>query len=429
MFWKSLDHQGISAKQADKRQFQAKTLQNEVQVKYEEQRRQRLNSYNIVPKHQAEYVFQDIDVLIDASHLLLTYAEQAHSTDFPRLTTFIRDFVPLFFGLDQEAFQQRIREVFDSTSQEEAEDDVATTDDSTASRGRKMNGKRAGLLRDVLEKGRSGQSNHESVLPRSRASTPGAGDGPADEDISVSDEVLENTWLNHPVEGNVRRKQNIKPSEPYKRTVFNLYANLPIYCFFRMFVILYERLYNLKLNESGVHETVRRAKAKKAANDLRIIDKVPGDYFADTTSSANYYNQMLVMLEDLVKGEGGMDMVHLEEVLRRYYLHSGWMLYSFDKLLSALVRFAIAILSNDGKEKSWDILQLFQKDRKKEMTTHQDELAYRKQVEKYIKDGDVYRITYVRYSLYLKKLPQLTNPDSTVSYLDDPDPETLRLNL
>jgi len=164
-----------------------------------------------------------------------------------------------------------------------------------------------------------------------------------------------------------------------------------------MFVFLYERLYNLKLNEAGVHETVRRAKSKKAAIELKIIDKLPDDYFVDTSPTANYYNQMLVMLEDLVKGDGGMDMAHLEEVLRRYYLHSGWMLYSFDKLLSALVRFAIAVLGNDVKDKSWDILQLFQKDRKKEMTTHQDELAYRKQVEKYIKDGDVYRISYVSH--------------------------------
>lgn len=397
MFWKSLDHQGISAKQADKRQFQAKTLQNEIQVKFEEQKRQRLNSFHVVPKHQAEYVFQDMEVLMDASHLLLTYAEQGHSSDFPRLTTFIRDFVPQFFGLDQEAFRQRIREVFDSPPNEEV-DEGTTADESAVPRGRKMNGRRADLLRDVLERGRGSQPKDDGIASRSRASTPGAGDATVDEEMSVSDETVENTWLNHPIEGNIRHQQNVKPNEPYKRTVYNLYANLPIYCFFRMFVILYERLYNLKLNEGGVHETVRRAKAKKAAIELKIVDKVPSDYFKDTSSSANYYNQMLVMLEDLVRGEGNMDMAHLEEVLRRYYLHSGWMLYSFDKLLSALVRFAIAILGNDGKEKSWDILQLFQKDRKKEMTIHQDELAYRRQVEKYVKDGDVYRISYVSIS-------------------------------
>lgn len=399
MFWKSLDHQGINAKMADKRQFQTKTLQNEIHVKYEEQRRLRLIPGSSVAKHQAEYVFGDMDVLMDASHLLLSFAEQGHATDLPRLVVFIKEFIPLFFGLDPEAFQQRIREVFGSTPpNEELDEDTVMADDSTAPRGRKMNGRKGDLLRDVLERGRSGKPRDDAATSRSRASTPDVSSTVADDDSTTMEGVEQtksNAWITHPVEGNVRKKQNIKPNEPYKRTVFNLYANLPIYCFFRMFVILYQRLHNLKLAEREVHDTVRRCKAPKAAIELRVIEKHPENYFADISPTANYYHQVLNMLEDFVKGEPGMDMAYIEEVLRRYYLQNGWMLYSFDKMLSALVRFAIAILGNDGKEKSWEILQLFQKDRRKEMTTHQDELSYRKQVEKYVKDGDVYRISYV----------------------------------
>ncbi|KAK5244226.1 Transcriptional regulatory protein sin3 [Cryomyces antarcticus] len=63
-------------------------------------------------------------------------------------------------------------------------------------------------------------------------------------------------------------------------------------------------------------------------------------------------------------------------------------------MLSALVRFGIAVLGTDGKDKTWEILQLFKRDRARAETTHEDELNYRKQVEKYAKDGDIYKITY-----------------------------------
>ena len=413
MFWKSLDHQGINAKMADKRQFQTKTLQNEIQVKYEEQKRQRLIPYTVVPRHQAAYVFADVDVLMDASHLLLTFADQGHATDLPRLVIFIKEFIPLFFSLDADAFQQRIRDVFGATPpNEEVDEDSPMTDDSTAPRGRKMNGKRGDLLRDVLERGRSGKPRDDGATSRSRASTPDLSSAPFEDDQAPSESVefmKSAVWVNHPLEGNLRKKQDIKPNEPYKRSVYNLYANLPIYCFFRMFVILYQRLCNLKNAEREVHETVRRCKAQKAAIELRVTERHPENYFTDTSSSANYYHQMLNMLEDFVKGDSGMEMAHIEEVLRRYYLQNGWMLYSFDKMLSALVRFAIAILGNDGKDKSWEILQLFQKDRRKVMTTHQDELLYRKQVEKYVKDGDVYRISYVSWAGRTRCRTKLTN--------------------
>ena len=413
-FWKSLDHQGINAKMNDKRQFQTKTLQNEIQVKFEEQKRLRLVLHNRVPNFQAKLVFTDVDVIIDASRLLLTYAEHTHSTDFPKLTSFIKDFIPLFFGLDVEAFQQRIRDIFDgSPSNEETEDTAMITDDTTSQKGRKVNGKKSDLLRDVLGRGKKpARGDKEGSTISSRASTPGI-ESVADEEMTdIADladpEMTQKSWFSHAANGDGKKRRDYKINEPFKRTTFNLYGNLSIYCFFRMFTILYERLNYLKQNERDVHETVRRAKAPKAAIELRIVDKTPDDFFADTTPTANYYNQMLQMLEDFLQGNGSMDMIHIEEVLRRYYLKSGWMLYSFDKLLSALVRFAIGILGNDAKDKSTDILQLFVKDRRKELTTYQDELIYRRQVEKHAKDGDIYRIAFVSHHV-LQLLSSMTN--------------------
>ena len=422
MFWKSLDHQGINVKMGDKRQFQTKILQNEVQAKFEEQKRQRLAGSIKVPRFQLETVFMDHDVLMDASRLLLIYAESSHATELPRLLPFIKEFIPLFFGFPLDQFQRRIEEEFSASASEqeaEAETQTLTPDEPAAPRGRRMNGKRADLLRGVLDKGSRTRSTRrdaeESLDPSSRASTPEPGANADEEmqdpdDDDSSDESIPETWVFHPSDSNTQRRREIPPGEPFDRAIYNLYANLPIYCFFRVFCILYDRLCNLKQSEHQIKDTVRRAKGPKPANDLRMTDKGPENFFYDTGPDANYYTQVLVMLEQFIKGDSGIDMLYIEDVLRRYYLANGWMLYSFDKLMSALVRFGISVLGSDGnKDKSSDILQLFFKDRRKQATSHLDEMAYRRQVEKYVKDGDVYRIAYVR-SLPSSCIPVTSRP-------------------
>ena len=166
-----------------------------------------------------------------------------------------------------------------------------------------------------------------------------------------------------------------------------------MYCFFRMFVILYERLLKLKQNEEETRKVVSRAKAPKPAHELKMIDKLPSDFFKDTSENANYYKQVLDILEEQILGD--IDMNQVEETMRRYYLQVGWQLYSFDRLLQSLVRFGLAVVSNDNKDKTLDIYNLFKKDRVNETTTHKSELTYRKAVEKFVKDADTYRITYV----------------------------------
>lgn len=402
MFWKSLDHQGIGQRLADKRQFQTKTLLNEILVKHEEQKRQREIQRLSVPKHQFSYLFEDVDVIMDASQLVLTYAEQGHSTDYPRLISFIKEFIPLFFGLDPVKFEQRIISFTNASPLHEDADEEVSTEGNLSIRNKRTNGRKGDLLRGVLDRGRSGRSTRgvkeESTALGSRGSTPEIS-STIDEEMNDADSPPQNMdsdsekWLEHPRGGNLFEKRDLVPNEPYKRDTYNMYCNLPIYCFFRMFVVLYERLYNVKMNEAEVHENVRRAKFPKPALDLKMIDKLPQDFFGDISPTANYYQQVLGMLEDQIKGE--IDMGHIEETLRRYYLQTGWQLYSFERLLSALVRFAIALLGNDGKDKSWEIYQLFKKDRVREETTHQDELHYRKQVDKYAKEGDIFKISFV----------------------------------
>ncbi|KAF2203738.1 hypothetical protein GQ43DRAFT_389344 [Delitschia confertaspora ATCC 74209] len=398
VFWRSLDHQSLLSKQADKRQFQPKSLTNEIQVRYEEQKRQS----EINELHQAEYQFmysfKDEEVLFDAARLILAFAENSNTTDYTRIIPFIKEFVPLFFGIDTNKFEQRVQNFGrDSAANTSGEEDTPSPDDSYSHKSHKS---KKTLLRDVLDRhgGKATRKGKSASASASRESTPDVVSVMDDDTASDSNKPSSKggrdpgTWVDFTTNSMPFMEREYSVEEPYQRNVFNMYANSSIYCFFRMFVILYERLLRLKENEPQVKIKVARAMAPKPGHELRLFDKIPSDFFGDTSEHANFYQQVLQMFEEQIKGE--VEMSHIEEMLRRYYLQTGWQLYSFDRLLSALLRFNLLLINNDNKERTVDIYNLFKKDRASAVTTHKQELSYRKAVEKYAKDADIYRIAY-----------------------------------
>jgi paired amphipathic helix protein Sin3a len=404
MFWKSLDHQFVNTRTVDKRALQLKVLQAEIQMKHEEMKREDKQVPGVMHKPQLEYLVEDTDVVLDLAHLLLVHIDQAMSTDTPRLIPFIKEFVPLFFGLDVDWFNAQINDRFSATEtpiNETADEYASGAEDSTPSRGRKT--KSNNLLRSALDRGRgrTGRKDRDdSNASASRASTPDVA-SVADDEMAMDTaeesepkaDAANNRWLDHPSTGNVLDGKSVDPGAAYTRQIFRMWSNTPIYGFIRLFVMLYERLLKLKLGENECRETVRKAKTIKPALELGLIDKQPQDFFDDVSSNADYYRQMLDKFVRCFAGE--IDFADIEETLRRFYLQSGYPLYSLDKIVNQLSRFAANVLNSEGKDKSYDIYQAFKRDRAKEATTAPQQTDYRKSVEKMLKDGDLYRIDFV----------------------------------
>lgn len=423
MFWRSLDHQAVGNAKNDKRQFQTKTLQTEIAVKHEEMRRRELTEPGMMRRPQLSMEVQDMDVVVDAAYLILQYIHSNLETEQPRLAGFIREFVPLFFGLDSDMFNSQINSRFGGTPNERTDDSVMSgTEEGSGPRGRKP-GK--SLLRTALDRGRGSRMGRkdrdDSAASASRASTPDvasqAGDAAlagdemnmdavsnAEEGAAAESKASEppvQKWFSHPDVGNSTSStaSNVDPNEPQKRDVYKLWANTPMYCFVRMFFILYERLYKVKASEEGCRETVRTAKRQKPAMELGIMDKTPEDFFADTSDNANYYTQVLGKLDDVLKGELEFSP-DVEETLRRFYLQSGYPLYAFEKMIQQTGRYAVNVLNGEGKEKSWEIYQAFRRDRSRELSTVPQTTEYKKAVEKLVREGDIYRIDWVWTRLF-----------------------------
>lgn len=400
-YWRSLDHQAIASKAVDKKLFVAKHIQSEIQSKFEESRNLRKSGFQ-VPGHQFEFNFDDPAVLIDATYLLIVFIDRnsaGFGADPQKVIAFIKDFIPIFFGLERESFYAYMNEASSGSSPTEEGDDesVPPEETSTSRSSRKgANSKKMDLLRDVLERRNEKPRNEKgSSTPISRAGTPDAVLVPS---ASLPDptqlvDVTDLKWMEHPGQGNFNLQREYTLNESYKKKAYHLYANANIYCFFRTFEILYSRLLRVKLQEKDAHDGVRRALMEKPAGELGLLDRVPSDFFYDTDPKSNFYQQIVRMCEEVIKGD--MDNGHLEETLRRFYLRGGYQLYNLEKMFAGIAKFAGAIFSGDSKDRSSDIISLFFKERDREETTHNQEIQYRKQVERLIKDGDVYRITYV----------------------------------
>ncbi|KAL3478963.1 hypothetical protein BJX99DRAFT_94183 [Aspergillus californicus] len=415
-YWRSLDHQAIASKGTDKKLFVAKHIQIEIQSKFEESRNLRKGGFQVA-RHQFESTFSDPAVLIDATHLLLIFIDRnsaGFGADPQKVMMFIKDFIPVFFGMDRDTFHVYMNELSTGTSPaDEGDDDSMVIDDSAASRSSRkgLTSKKIDLLRDVLER-----RSEKVSRPEKEGSAPASRDGTPDAVLVPSTPILDPTetfdvaelkWMEHPGQGNFNQQREYNLNETYEKKAHHLYANLNIYCFFRTFEILYSRLLRIKLHEQDAHDDLRRALIGKPAQELDLIDKVPSDFFYDTDPKANLYQQVVRMCEEVIKGD--METSHLEETLRRYYLRSGYQLYNLEKMFTGIAKFAGAIFNGDSKDRSSDIINLFFKERDKEETTHNQEIQYRKQVERLVKDGDIYRITY--HSSNSKTTVQLLTPE------------------
>ena len=420
VFWKSLDHQGISIKQTDKKQFQLKTLVGEIMAKREEQMARRLYPTTPPPEYQFAYDFKDTNIILDVSRLLAVSLENGSGfsvSDREKIDGFIKSFIPLFFGINSRDVEDTINSISRKTPDDEGDSESANH--RGGRRGAKPDTN--DLLRDVLKRGKgknSRKDKEESIT--SRANSRDSSLEPHDGDVEMASPCHserpvkeEGSWIARPT----RHLSGAKPNFPMspvehedrqfqRRTVFTLFCNATIYGFFRAFQILYDRLAAVKATEDQIRADVERRKTVKVAREINIMTHRVEDVFADTSPTANYYGQILDMCEKVLEGE--LDAAGFEESLRSVNVQQGWKLFTIEKTCNSILKFIQSIVPSDGKEKNAekektaDIVLRFQKDRdnrgyEKEGGEYRELISYRRAVEGILgQTDDLYRIDWVR---------------------------------
>jgi paired amphipathic helix protein Sin3a len=384
VFWKSLDHQGVSIKKTDKHQFQLKTLVGEIMAKREEQMDGPLYPTTPVAEYQFSYDFKDANIILDVSRLLAVSLENSSAfsiSDRKRIDYFTKSFIPLFFGRKSKNVEDTIDWVSHKTRDDEGDSESANRREGH--RGAQADTGTEDHLRDVFTRG-------EEKVVRKR------------EEESVTSYPSSSDSSQEPQHGDI-----VMPLPRYsERTVFTLFCDATIYGFFRAFQILYDRLAAVKATEDLMCAEVERQKTVQVADGMNISTHRGKSVFPDTSQTANYYNQILDMCEKVLQGE--LDAAAFEDSLRSVNLQQGWKLFTVEKTCNSILKFVQSIVASDGngknpeKKKSADIILQFQKDRDRRQCEEEggediELIAYRRAVEGILRQSDeLYRIDWVR---------------------------------
>lgn len=396
---------GIHVKGTDKKNFTPKHLIDVIKTKYEEQKRQR-SVRKKLPRYQFSYAFDDQDVLADLLHIMILYAQNApqlSNSEKRRISDFFEKFIPLFFDLSQDLVNSRTDDISRGTPDEDLEEVVEQ-------HGRKRAPKKNDLRRGVLDKARNGtksRDHKEDSASGSKESTPdvdsmGDDDTEQMEDNSAT-EVTNERWAALPGASTVPGSKPLNADEAdldadrqYKRDVYSLYSNSTLFVFMNIIQSLYQRLKTIKDSEHAAFAEGERILTAKPAKDIGIVEE--REEMFKLAPGESYYQKTLSMIDDLIAND--LEDSKYQEFLRNHYLQKGWQLYSIMDLLKHLCRLGATCSGPDTKEKTPDLLHQFYNDREAKETSYNTEINLRKQAEKYIKDGELFVIRWVRYSQF-----------------------------
>lgn len=372
VFYKSLDHLGLTFKQADKKLLTAKQLVSEISTVKVEQQNKRVHPLTPKPQEQLNYDFEDFEVVYDIIKLAEFYifhSSNYSSSDRDKLGAFFKYFVGFFFGIPQETIEEALAARSHDERGKEAETkpieengnstEQNGSSDSSASKKRNRD---PDLLRDVLKKQSKNRKEEKDASSASESEEPDLVD-----EVEKSGEL----WIR--TASSTFSLDDM--SREHKRDRFNFFCNTTIYVFFRHFRTLYERLEEVKGMDEEVAKEIRARKIPQFAKDLNLVSHQLEEMGVQIVGTKDCYKQVLSLTERLLDGE--IEHQWFEESLRQGYCNKAYKCYTIDKVVQALVKHMHTMITDS---KTSDMVVLFEQDRNTPASTAKDQILYRMQV-------------------------------------------------
>ncbi|KAJ7674160.1 hypothetical protein B0H17DRAFT_1208186 [Mycena rosella] len=399
---KSLDHQGILFKTADKKAITTKAFVNQIETAREEQMAKRASLIDPLfartrPRHQLEFVMDDTQVLQDALKLTFSFLDrtqaQINFAERKRIEGFFRSFVPLFYMLDPVAFNAAFVVVQD-TVDSELSDDLSVVDDAEVSsvgssssrpagKGRKNGvaagsaGSGSGDLRKKLLKSEQAKSSSRKT-PKYGSPSVSRVPSPVPMDEDAQPEILSSLPQNRRIP---------------QRNIF--FTNTIFYTLLRLLEVLYSRLALFK----GIATNL-------ASQDSARVPRDPGSFphpdyvnLEDRASHAeHFYDLLLESCERLFDNE--VEQHVFEDQMRFMFgIKEAYKIFTIDKVIGSLIKQVQLIF---GDAKSQDLLEVLKRERALACPTTQDLINSRKNAEKVLgPDENLFRVDWLLDSKHM----------------------------
>ncbi|KAH8101975.1 hypothetical protein BXZ70DRAFT_932719 [Cristinia sonorae] len=389
-YLKSLDHRGITFRAADKKAITVKAFVNQIEAARDEQMAKRAALIDPLlartrPRHQLEYVIDDMAVLFDAIKLVFSFLDrtqgQINFAERKRIESFVRSFVPTFFMLDATAFNASFVPRMDGQDGEMGErDSVAedadvpmTTTSKPAKGGRKSAANGNGDLRKRLLKAVQAKSYRRTRAQGAASASASSSRLPSPVAMQVDGEFDANGSSSAPRKG-------------------CFYTNTTFYAIFRLLELLYSRLQLFKgLAAQAAAESPSSYQANPVADALGLLTDTTflGDRASDPS---HFYPLFLESCERLFDNE--IEVAVFEDQVRYMFgVKESYKAFTIDKLIGALVKQVQNCLADAKSQELFDILR---REREMASPTPQDYNNCRKNAVKVIgPDENLFRMDWL----------------------------------
>ncbi|KAH9887270.1 hypothetical protein C8Q73DRAFT_713400 [Cubamyces lactineus] len=397
-YHKSLDHQAVTFKAADKKAITQKAFVSQIEAARDEQRVKRASLIDPLlartkPRHQLEFVVEDASVLQDTLKLTLSFLDRTQGqialADRKKIETFLRSFVPLFFMLDPVAFNAAFI-IKSDAADGDADADHASEDvemngtSSNGSRARnKKGGGNAGDLRKRLLKSEQAKSSRRTRAQEATSPTPSRFASPAPSDSMQ-------------VEGDAPKENGVRPVARLEKTLSrrrgSFFTNTAFYVMLRLLELLYSRL---QLFKNITKELAANGTDPMEPNPSLVSKNIQDDLAklgSRINHASHFYDLMLESCEKLFDNE--LEQHVFEEIMRYMFgMKHAYKLFTVDKVIGALIKQVQVILSDPKSQELYDLLR-----REREITspTTQDLINCRRNTERVLgPDENLFRVDWL----------------------------------
>ncbi|KIP11841.1 hypothetical protein PHLGIDRAFT_27677 [Phlebiopsis gigantea 11061_1 CR5-6] len=396
-YYKSLDHQGITFKTAEKKTLTSKAFVSQIEATRDEQMSSRAALIDPLinrtrPRHQLEYVMDDPDVLQDCLKLVCSFVDrtqgQINLADRKKIETFLCSFVPLFFMLDSPTPNSSLGPKTDNASNEAVDPEGMVVDDldSSTSRGGRSTKNGAGDLRKRLLKSEQAKSSRRTRAQDAISPTSSKPASPILADVTLPDMDPQPTINGHSVSA------PSSPTESRSTRKGTFFTNTHFYILFRMLEVLYSRLKLFKdRTASMADDPVEPLKSNPLAEHLGALVDLSG--LGDRAKVAShFYNLLLESCEKLFDNE--IEQHVFEDQLRYMFgIQHAYKMFTVDKVIGSIVKQVQHILADP---KSQELFEVLRRERGLARPTPQDLVNLRRATEKVIgPDENLFRMIWL----------------------------------
>ena len=414
VYFKSLDHLGLTFKQADKKLLTTKQLISEISSIKVDQNNKRMHWLTPKPKSQLDFDVKDFEIIYDIIKLAFVSIDNVSNYSNPdkeRLRDFFCVLISVFFSIPmgkiEEALKKRGLDIRAAPETELSPEQ--DTEGTSGSKKRKMAEAIELSLNDILRREKYQKLKHPTKDGESNEIDieMAAEDSRLEEEAESIRNDAKKPWLL----GDILDKANAN-GVVSDRIKFNLFGNTYIYIFIRYLVTLYDRLLEVKNMNETVTNEINSRKTVQFAKDLCLISTQLKDMGLDFVGKDSY-QEILHLGERLIVGD--IEHQWFEESLRQAFNNKAFKLYTIDKVTQAIVKHAHTLMSDN---KTSEILKLYERDRIASSTSTKDQILYRLQARSHMTSTEnMFRIQYDKQARHICiqyiALDDLTLRDST----------------